>query len=90
MEIAGAAAHELNQPLTAVLTSVAMFKRVLHDTEGHTTRLLNAMEQEVDRMTSIVRKLSKLTEYTTKDYVGQSKIIDLERSSGAKKDQEKS
>lgn len=90
MEIAGAAAHELNQPLTAVLTSLAMFKRVLHDSEGHTTRLLDAMEQEVDRMTSIVRKLSKLTEYTTKDYVGQSKIIDLERSSGAMKDQEES
>ncbi|MBN2342934.1 MAG: GAF domain-containing protein [Deltaproteobacteria bacterium] len=83
MEVAGAAAHELNQPLTSVLTSVAMFKRVLNDSEGHTTRLLDAMEQEVDRMTSIVRKLSKLTEYTTKDYVGQSKIIDLERSSGA-------
>lgn len=81
MEVAGAAAHELNQPLTSVLTSLAMFKRVLSDEQGHTTRLLVAMEQEVDRMTTIVRKLSKLTEYTTKEYVGQSKIIDLERSS---------
>ncbi|MBN2804772.1 MAG: GAF domain-containing protein [Deltaproteobacteria bacterium] len=81
MEIAGAAAHELNQPLTVVLTSIAMFKRLLVNMENSPLKLLDTMEQELDRMTAIIKKLSRLTDYSTKEYVGDAKIIDLDRSS---------
>jgi signal transduction histidine kinase len=81
MEVAGAAAHELNQPLTVLLTSIAMLKRILSKTDNSPHKLLDAMENELDRMTKIIQKLSSLTDYTTKDYVGQSKIVDLDRSS---------
>jgi signal transduction histidine kinase len=80
MELAGAAAHELNQPLTSVLTSLAIFKRLANDGVETPLRLLEAMEQEVDRMTAIIRKLSSLTDYTTRQYVGDARIVDLEGS----------
>jgi len=79
-EIAGAAAHELNQPLTSVMASAAMLRRV-GDNESERSRLLDAIENESDRMASIIRKLSKVTKYQTKKYVGEAKIVDLEGAS---------
>ena len=75
-EIAGAAAHELNQPLTSVLTSVAMLRRILDNGET-TQRVLDTIEQESDRMATMIRRLTKITNYKTKKYVGNAKIIDL-------------
>ena len=80
MEIAGAAAHEMNQPLTVILASVAMFRRILHEPPPEATRLLSTLEQETDRMAGIIRQLSKLTDYATKDYVGDTRIIDLDKA----------
>jgi len=86
MEVAGAAAHELNQPLTSILASMSMFKKIIGDDRPEiVTRLFDGMEQEVDRMTTIIKKLSRLTDYTTKEYVGHSKIVDLELSSSSDK-----
>jgi len=79
MEVAGAAAHELNQPLTSVMTSVAMMRRLLVDKDERSLKLMETVEREAERMASIIRRLSKLTEYTTKTYVGTSRIIDLDR-----------
>lgn len=81
MEVAGAAAHELNQPLTSLMTSLSMIRRLLPDSPERPLRLIDTMEQEAERMASIIRRLSKLTEYTTKTYVGSARIIDLERAS---------
>ena len=41
-------------------------------------RLVETIEKESERMASIIRRLSKLTEYTTKTYVGNARIIDLD------------
>ena len=86
MEVAGAAAHELNQPLTSVMTTLSLMRRLLRDTGGRPVELLDTLEQESERMASIIRRLSKATEYTTKSYVGQARIIDLERASGGSAD----
>jgi PAS domain S-box-containing protein len=82
MEIAGAAAHELNQPLTSVLTTAAMLRRVMGGDQAQAARLVETLEQESERMAAIIRRFSKLTEYSTKSYVGRARIIDLERASG--------
>ncbi len=82
MEVAGAAAHELNQPLTSVLTTAAFLRRVTAGSGDQPARLIGTLEQEAERMAAIIRRLSKLTEYTTKSYVGRARIIDLERASG--------
>jgi PAS domain S-box-containing protein len=76
-ELAGAAAHELNQPLTSIMTSLAMLRRLDRDElkRGH---VIDTMEQESERMALIIRRLTQITSYTTKNYVGKAKIIDLD------------
>ena len=82
IEVAGAAAHELNQPLTSVMTSMAMLRRLIGEGDETVTRMVTTLEQEAERMASIIRRFSKLTEYSTKSYVGQARIIDLDRAAG--------
>ncbi len=76
-ELAGAAAHELNQPLTSVMTSLAMVRRLVGD-EAKLQRIVDTMEQESERMAQIIRRLTQITSYNTKNYVGEAKIIDLD------------
>ena len=88
IEVAGAAAHELNQPLTSILTSMAMIRKLIPDIAEKHSNFVSVIEREVDRMASIVKRLSTLTDYTTKSYVGKARIIDLDRAA-AKVDPEK-
>ncbi len=78
-ELAGAAAHELNQPLTSVLGYAEIIRRRAKDTQPH-LRETEALVREAERMAEIVRKIGKITKYETKAYVGEAKIIDLDRS----------
>jgi PAS domain S-box-containing protein len=79
-ELAGAAAHELNQPLTSVLNYATLLRRLL--TEGSQgERAAAVIEQETERMAEIVRKIGKITKYETKSYVGKQKILDLDKAS---------
>lgn len=78
-ELAGAAAHELNQPLTSVLGYAEIIRRRAKDAQPH-LRETEALVREAERMAEIVRKIGKITKYETKAYVGEAKIIDLDRS----------
>jgi PAS domain S-box-containing protein len=80
-ELAGAAAHELNQPLTSVLGYAEIIRRRARDGLPH-VREMESLAAEAERMAEIVRKIGKITKYETKAYVGEAKIIDLDRSSG--------
>ena len=78
-ELAGTAAHELNQPLTSVLG----FAELLHRRglgDDQTREALAAILREADRMAQIVRKIGRITRYETKEYVGNRRIVDLERA----------
>jgi PAS domain S-box-containing protein len=79
-EVAGAAAHELNQPLTSVMGYAEYLKRRVQDD----TALAHAVEvilSETQRMADIVRKVGRITRYETKPYVGAAKIVDIDASS---------
>jgi PAS domain S-box-containing protein len=79
-ELAGAAAHEINQPLTSVIAYAEMLRRQL--TENATLRHhAEVIVSEGERMAEIVRKVGKITKYETKSYVGGAKILDLEKAS---------
>lgn len=80
-ELAGAAAHELNQPLTSVIGYAELLRRKLeHEPQLSTAAAVIIRESE--RMAEIVRKVGKITKYETKSYVGGAKILDLEKASG--------
>jgi PAS domain S-box-containing protein len=79
IELAGAAAHELNQPLTSVMGYAQMLLRKLEPDSPH-LRPLETILAESERMATIVRQLGSLTRYQTKSYVGGAQIIDLDRS----------
>lgn len=79
-ELAGAAAHELNQPLTSVLGYAELIKRRAADMDAVQSAAAIIL-QEAERMADIVRKIGKITRYETKTYVGAAKILDLDRSS---------
>ena len=78
-ELAGAAAHELNQPLTSVLGYAELIRRRVDDTAA-VKSAAGIILQEGERMADIVRKIGKITRYETKSYVGAAKILDLDRS----------
>lgn len=78
-EIAGAAAHELNQPLTSVVGYSEMLRRKIKE-ENPLRRPVDIIYREAERMADIVRKIGRVTRYKTKPY-GKANIVDLERSS---------
>jgi PAS domain S-box-containing protein len=79
-ELAGAAAHELNQPLTSVLGfSELLFRRTVEKEQGREELL--AILREAERMATIVKKIGKITRYETRPYVGRTRIVDLDKSS---------
>jgi PAS domain S-box-containing protein len=79
-ELAGAAAHELNQPLTSVLGYAELICRRV-DPSSPVGAAAITIRDEADRMAEIVRKIGKITRYETKPYIGEAKILDLDRSS---------
>ena len=81
VELAGTAAHELNQPLTSVMGYAELLKRRLKE-EDPAFRPVDIIYREAERMAEIVRKIGKITRYETKAYVGNSRIFDLDRAAG--------
>jgi PAS domain S-box-containing protein len=79
-ELAGAAAHELNQPLTSVIGYADIIRRRV-GAESPVANAAAVILEEASRMADIVRKIGKITRYETKTYVGTAKIIDLDRAS---------
>lgn len=78
-ELAGTAAHELNQPLTSVIGYGELLQRKLSaETPEHHAAMV--IVREAERMADIVRQIGKITRYETKSYVGKQKILDLDKS----------
>ncbi|MBI5495198.1 MAG: PAS domain S-box protein [Deltaproteobacteria bacterium] len=80
-QLAGAAAHELNQPLTSILGYAEMLKRKVAEADPM-RRSVDIIFREGERMADIVRKIGSITRFETKNYVGNTRIVDLNRSQG--------
>ncbi|HFB84127.1 MAG TPA: PAS domain S-box protein [Thermodesulfatator sp.] len=80
LEMAGAAAHEINQPLQ-ILAGIAwrLKERCPQSQECH--KIIDQLEEEVERMMTLGHKLASVSRYAVKPYVGETKIIDLEAAS---------
>jgi PAS domain S-box-containing protein len=79
-ELAGAAAHELNQPLTSIIGYAQLIERQSAKEAVH-LRAVRVILSEAERMADIVKKIGKITKYETTDYVGTARMLDLDRAS---------
>ncbi len=84
-ELAGTVAHELNQPLTSIMGYADLLRRHVAD-DSPDASIIDIITREAERMADIVRKVGRVNRYETKTYVGDSRIVDLEKAV----DQEKS
>ena len=75
---AGAAAHELNQPLASLLISAEMLEAAQETTE--IKRLARVISEQCQRLGKTTRQLVSLVRYQTKTYLGDQEILDLETS----------
>jgi len=79
-QLAGTAAHELNQPLQSVIGYAQLVLKQSERDAAH-VRAVTVILQEGERMAEIVRKIGRITDYETKEYVGSASILDLDKSS---------
>jgi PAS domain S-box-containing protein len=76
VELAGTAAHELNQPLTSVMGYVGILARqVAYDSPMR--KAVDMITGEANRMAEIVRRLGRITDYRSKEYIGDTTILDI-------------
>jgi len=81
MALAGAVAHELNQPLTSILGYVEMLRRKLGPDHPQ-DELLATIQTEAERAAAIVKRLATLQSFEEIPYVGTARIFDLGKNRG--------
>jgi PAS domain S-box-containing protein len=80
-QLAGMAAHELNQPLTSVLGYAEMLRHRVSEEDSKLRKHIETIFEQAERMAKIVRKIGRITRYETKHYGGGSEIVDLDKAS---------
>jgi hypothetical protein len=84
VEVAGAAAHEINQPLTVIMGYVCLLMTQGADEIPADIRQgLEAVKESADRLSEIVKKLGDIRTHRIKQYVGNTNILDIDASSGS-------
>jgi len=78
IETSGAAAHEINQPLTAVLGHVELILATHPQTQYQED--LEFIKEAAKRIQEIVKSMADIQHYRTKNYIGKVNIVDFEAS----------
>lgn len=79
LEMAGGTAHELNQPLQVVSGLVwMMLQKTSRDDPNY--KKLKIISQEVERLSRLGQKIASISSYEVKSYVGDTKIIDIDKA----------
>ncbi|TSA09003.1 MAG: HDOD domain-containing protein [Deltaproteobacteria bacterium] len=80
IEMAGAAAHELAQPMTALLgiTELLMLK-IAPEYPNYQT--IDTIYKQVHKMAETTQKISRITRYIIKEFPGGIKIVDINEAS---------
>jgi PAS domain S-box-containing protein len=84
LETAGAACHELNQPLQFIYYLLDELSE-----ENPQSKSVNKIKKQCDRMREITNKLEGITTYETTDYIQGSQIIDIHKASKKKGSEKK-
>lgn len=79
LELAGAAAHEINQPLTVIVGYADLMLRRSQE-EDPSRPLLRAILDNATQIAGTLKKFQTIRRYESKTYLGDIKILDVERS----------
>ncbi|MFH1036132.1 MAG: PAS domain S-box protein [Pseudomonadota bacterium] len=82
VETAGAACHELNQPLQALLSQLELLL-LKQDPDAPQRQALEVALAQTAKLADITRRLNRLNDYRTRQYLSRQRILDLEGSSTA-------
>jgi two-component system cell cycle response regulator len=79
LQMSGATAHELNQPLTVLLGHIDLMRRFVPDDE-RLRRYMNQVEAAGQRIADIVSKVEKIRHYDTRPYLDGTRIINIDQN----------
>ena len=76
LEMAGAICHEMNQPMQIISGYSEML--LVNTSENHSIHAkLNTINEQIQRMGDITKKLMKIKNFDTQDYAGFGRIINI-------------
>ncbi len=75
--LAGAAAHNLNQPLSAIQGYSELLVNKLRDKDPTTVDYATKIISEVAKMADIIKQISKITRFEIRPYAGKGRIVEL-------------
>ncbi len=79
VEMAGTICHELNQPMMAI-SGYAELMEIKSSKDTPFLKQIEKIKHQIDRMGKITGKLMRVTTYETKNYCGETKIIDINKA----------
>jgi PAS domain S-box-containing protein len=80
LKVAGAAAHELRQPLQALVMTAGLLEQELKG-DAKLATYLRIFLDGCERIDRIIQQMNEITAYRTKEYIGGTNILDIEHSS---------
>jgi K+-sensing histidine kinase KdpD len=80
IEMAGAACHELNQPLQTLFGYSHLLLGELPE-DSPLFGKIEEIKKSIDQLGQITKKIMHITRYETKEYIEGSKIIDIDKAS---------
>lgn len=83
LELAGTINHELNQPLQIIQGQTELLMMTTPE-DNKNFKKINKIYEQVERTGEITKKISSITNYETYDYVGNQRILDLDKASKTK------
>ena len=83
VETAGAVCHEMNQPMQAVLVELAECAVMGEFKKDTVKQRVEKIQQHLNALRVMSRKLMHITRYETRDYIEGEKIIDIDKASGS-------
>ena len=75
VEMAGTVAHEINSPLFAALGTAQLLEEDVEDAE--LARDLATIVRNLKAISKLTRKMTGMTGFRSRDYIGDTKIIDM-------------
>ena len=84
LEMAGAAAHELAQPITSAmgLIQIILAKNEMNNQKTEFDNEMKMLYECLQRMTDVIHKIQRIRKYETTPYAGAKSIIDITKASG--------